>query len=62
MVRAHNGVNWGAGASDARKGREMGFGEVDSVVGWGRGSGLGNHLHKGEQRWRLDEMPLKRVE
>ena len=59
MARAHNGVKWGAGAS---KGREMEFGEEDGVVGWARGSALGNHLHKGEQRWTLDGRPLKRVE
>jgi hypothetical protein len=59
MARAHNGVNWGAGASNARKGREMGFGEEDGVVGWARGSGLGDHLRRGEQRWTLDGMPLK---
>ena len=50
MARAHNGANWGAGASNARKGQEMGFGEEDGVVGWARGSALGNHLHRGEQR------------
>jgi len=59
MARAHNGVNWGAGASIARKGQAMGFGEEDSVVGWARGSALGHHLHKGEQRWTLGVRPLK---
>jgi hypothetical protein len=62
MARAHNGVNWGADASNARKGREMGFGEEDGVVGWARGSALGHHLHRGEQRWTLDERPLERRE
>jgi hypothetical protein len=60
MTRAHNGVNWGAGASNARKGQEMAFGEVDGVVGWARGSALGHHLHTGEQRWTLGGRPLKR--
>lgn len=59
MARAHNGVNWGAGASNARKGQETAFGEEDGVVGWARGSALGRHLHRGEQRWTLDGRPLK---
>lgn len=33
MVQAHNDANWKAGASNARKGQEMAFGEVDGVVG-----------------------------
>jgi len=33
MARAHNGVNWGAGPSNARTGQEMAFGEEDGVVG-----------------------------
>jgi hypothetical protein len=59
MARAHNGVNWRAGASNARKGQETGFGEEGGVVGWARGSALGHHLHRGEQRWTLVGMPLK---
>jgi len=62
MARDHNGVNWGAGASNAKKGQEMAFGEEDGVVGWARGSALGHHLHRGEQRWTLGERPLKERE
>jgi hypothetical protein len=60
MARAHNGVNWGAGASNARKDQAMGFGEEDGAVGWGREWALGHHLHRGEQRWTLDERPSQR--
>ena len=59
MAQAHDGVNRGAGASNARTGREMGFGEEDGVVGWAR---AGDHLHRGEQRWTLDGRPLKERE
>lgn len=54
MGRAHNGVNWVAGASNARKGQEMAFDEEDGVVGWAR---LGDHFHRGEQRWTLGGRP-----
>ena len=60
MARVHNGVNLGAGASNARKGQEMGFDEEDGVDGWARGSALGDHLHRGEQRWTLGGRPSSR--
>lgn len=62
MARAHNGVSWWAGASNARKDQAMGFGEEDGVVGWARESGLGHHLRRGEQRWTLDERPSQKRE
>ncbi len=59
MALAHNDVNSRAGASNARKGREMAFGEEVGVVVRARGLAQENHLHRGEQRWTLDERPLK---
>ena len=47
-----------AGAKCASKGRETAFGEEDGVVGRARRLALADHLHRGEQRWTLDERPL----
>jgi hypothetical protein len=54
-----HGANWRAGAKCASQGREMAFGEEDGVVGRAR---VGDHLHRGEPRWILDEMPFKERE
>ncbi len=58
IALVHNGVNSRAGARCA-EGQEMAFDEEVGVVRQAKGSAVGRHLHRGEQRWTLDGRPLK---